>query len=151
MGHQDIQKGLRCGYISANITSRFHSLINAFDSDWINRDISDSVFPDIGLLNRCLNIFGDVAEVLSSEQVMRLVSEMTGDHDLNWFFTVDVNLFKKMVINNFQELSLPMHCGKRWAIFSINDALLDDRDRQISLQSNEFNGTHWFTAAIWIT
>ena len=115
-----------------------------------NHNIFDSVFPNISIYNQYLGIHGDVAEELTAEQIMMLVSAVTGDNDLRWFYTVDINLFKKMAIERFKDLLMPMLNGRKWAIFSINDALLDDEKRLKSSRLNEFNGTHWFTAAVWI-
>ena len=147
---QNVQKGLTCGYICANISSKFYTHIHSENSQWIYADIIDCASPDISLFNQMLGINGIAAEELTAEQIMKLVCTITGDQNIGWIFTVDINLFKKMAMNEFRNIKLPSLNGSRWAIFCINDAVLSDDERERSIQRDEFNGSHWFTTAIWL-
>ena len=148
--NKNIQKGLSCGYISANCSHRFFSLIQCKNEQWINENILDCAHPNVTLMNHVLGISGNTAIELTAEQIMILVSHMTNDNNLNWLFMVDINLFKSMAMNNFKNLKLPTLNGKRWAVFCVNDAKLSDNERMQSMQESEFKGSRWFTVAIWM-
>ena len=104
--------------------------------------------PNVSLYNQILEIEGDDAVILESQQLHMLVSHLTGDQNLSWFFTIDFNLFKSMVRTSFSNLDLPKFNGKRWAVFAINDAVLDHDMRQLALISNKKQGDHWYTALV---
>ena len=135
-------------YICANISSKFYSHILSGNSQWFYADILDCASPNISLFNQLLGIDGITAEELTAEQIMKLVCTITGDHNIGWIFTVDINLFKKMAMNEFKKIKLPSLNGSSWAIFCINDAVLSNDERERSIQKDEFNGSHWFTVAI---
>ena len=147
---QNIQKGLSCGYICAHILSKLCTEIQSQNMEWLYVDVLDCAFPDIALFNQILEISGNTAEELTSEQIMRLVSTLTGDQNIGWIFTVDINLFKRMSRNDFNDLKLPVLNDRRWAIFCVNDALLNNNERNKSILMDESNGNHWFTVAVWL-
>ena len=142
------QKGHSCGYICACIAMTFYNLHGSPISNWINHDSLISTEPDIILYNQILGLDGNKAQFLDSVQIHSLVSTLTGDKNLPWFFTVDVNLFKAMVKTSFSNVSLPRSNGKKWAVFAVNDAILDDKKRQMALRTNSCHGSHWFTALV---
>ena len=115
--NQNIQKGLSCGYICANLSSKFFSMIQHNDKEWINCDVTQCAFPNVSLFNEILDIPSLQAEVLSSEQILKLAVSLTHDHNIDWLYTMDVNLFKTVAMNNFQDLNLPSLNDKKWAIF----------------------------------
>ena len=125
-------------------------MIQQNDDDWIHKNVFDCAFPNIDLLNAILHIPGHEAEMLSSEQIMKLVSLTSDDPNVGWLYTMDVNLFKHLALDGFQKLNMPLLNEKKWAVFCINDALLTDSERIQSRQTNVFHGSHWFTAAVWI-
>ena len=126
----------------------FYNLLGNTVSNWINHDSLAFAEPDIILYNQILGIEGNSAQFLDSVQIFNLVSTLTGDKNLPWFFTVDVNLFKTMVKNSFTNLSLPRCNGKKWAVFAVNDAILDNEKREMALRTNSYHGSHWFTALL---
>ena len=142
------QKGLSCGYLCAKIVSRFFSLTAHQTEEWLLSDIADCFFPDIALFNQVLAINGNEAQELDSTQIMKLVSNMTNDNNLNWLFLVDINLFRRMLKQGFSNISFPSFNRKKYACFCINDAKLSDEERQINLQSGNNSGNHWFTAVV---
>ena len=142
------QIGLSCGYICACMASEFHGLLSKYTSNWLNSNLVSNWQPDISLYNQILGIEGNVAEELEAQQIHTLVSHLTGDTNLSWFFTVDVNLFKSMVRNSFSNVSMPQHNGKRWSVFAINDAILDLDMMQKAIMSNSCQGDHWYTAFV---
>ena len=144
------QKGLSCGYICACLATRFYNLLGNPVSNWINHDSLISTEPDIILYNQILGLEGDRAQLLDSVQIHRLVSTLTGDMNVPWFFTVDVNLFKAMVKTSFSNVSLPRYNETKWAVFAVNDAILDNEKRQKASITNSYHGTHWFTALVMI-
>jgi hypothetical protein len=142
------QKGLSCGYLCANIASKFFSLIALGTKEWLLSDITDFFYPDIALFNQILAIKGNEAQEIDSTQIMKLVSNMTYDVNLNWLFPADINLFRRMLKQDFSNLSFPSIDKNRWACFCINDAKLSDVERQNNLQSENNSGNHWFTAVV---
>ena len=136
------QKGLSCGYLCAKIVSRFFSLTEHQTEEWLLSDIADCFYPDIALFNQVLAINGNEAQELDSTQIMKLVSNMTNDNNLNWLFLVDINLFRRMLKQGFSNISFPSFNRKKYACFCINDAKLSDKERQINLQSGNNSGNH---------
>merc|ERR1712074_127559 len=136
-----------CGYICASIASYIYHL-QQFSSLNLTQGEHKCYNPDVVLYNNILNIDGNVAQILDSIQIMKLVTYLTGDCNLEWFFTVDVNMFKSFVRSNFSNLHLPSKGNKRWGVFCVNDAVLTEKQRASSLALNKYNGSHWYTAAV---
>ena len=107
-----------------------------------------SYHPDMVAYNNILNIDRSDAQLLDSVQIMKLVTCLTGDHNLKWFFVQDVNLFKSLVTSDFKDISFPKNGQKKWAVFTINDAILSNEQRKKNVQSNVCVGSHWYTVVI---
>ena len=145
--NSNTQIGLSCGYICASIASYIYHL-QQFSSLNLTQGEHKCYNPDVVLYNNILNIDGNEAQILDSIQIMKLVTYLTGDCNLEWFFTVDVNMFKSFARSDFSNLHLPSKGNKRWGVFCVNDAVLTEKQRASSLALNKYNGSHWYTAAV---
>ena len=141
------QVGNSCGYISSSIASHVFQIEN---NSWVllTKDDHYSYHPDILACNYVLGIDSSDAQLLDSVQIMNLVTSFTNDHNLEWFFVQDVNLFKSLVASNFAEISFSKKGHMKWAVFCINDAILNDEQRKTNVQSNICVGSHWYTVVI---
>ena len=144
------QIGLSCGYICACIASNFYEMITSKQPLPIASVTLDSCMPDITLYNQILGISGEKAQLLESVQILFLISKLTGDSDHSWFYIMDFNMFKLMAASFFSNLSLPKYNGKRWGVFAVNDAVLNDQQRQNAASLNTYHGNHWYTALVWL-
>ena len=142
--NDDSQVGLSCGYIVAECSRQFYNLKTKNIKNWITQDLDASL--NINLFNSILNIKGKLAQELESLQIMNLVSSLTGDKDLKWFYIMDLNLFKKMIFSNMKNIVETE--GSGWGIFSVNDAILNDSERLHLTEKENCTGHHWFTVAV---
>ena len=98
--------------------------------------------------NYLLNIDHSDAQLLDSVQILNLVTSLTGDYNLEWFFVQDVNLFKSLVASDFKDVSFPKNGQRKYAVFCINDAVLNDEQRKANVKSNVCVGSHWYTVVL---
>ena len=107
------------------------------------------VAPDfIKSCNEILTLKSSEAHLLESTQIMRLTSSIANDPNLDWFYTIDVNQFKNWVKLDFQNIDLPTNENRKWGVFCINDAELNDQQRSALIQSGNFIGNHWITIGL---
>ena len=114
----------------------------------LTKDDHPSYHPDILAYNFLLGIDRSDAQLLDSVQIMILVTSLTGDYNLDWFFVQDVNLFKSLVASNFADVLFSKNAHSKWAVFCINDAILNDEQRKKNVQSNVCVGSHGYTVVI---
>ena len=117
-------------------------------SNWISHDVHESYEPNISICNQIVGIDGCTAQILDSTQIMKIVANLTNDSNLEWLFTIDVNMFKSMVATGFSKVLLPKQGDQRWGVFCINDAILTDEQRRNSALLNQYHGTHWYTVVL---
>ena len=140
------QIGNSCGYISACIANHIYQSQDTWVS--LTKDDRPCYRPHVLGYNYVLGINRSDAQLLDSVQIMNLVTSLTGDYNLEWFFVQDVNLFKSLVASDFEDISFSKKGGIKWAVFCINDAILDDNQRRTNVQSNVCVGSHWYTVVI---
>ena len=141
------QKGLSCGYIAAYCAYQFY--ISILKKDLLDfHEMTFNYEPAIVHFNNVLNIENQEAEMLDSLQILKLVTSLTNDSNLDWFFILDVNMFKVMVKSKFETIKLKCHGNQKWAVFCINDLELNDAERLALSRSNMCLGNHWYTVAI---
>ena len=145
--NSNTQIGLSCGYICASIASYIYHL-QQFSSLNLTQDNQKCYNPDIIAYNNILQIDGNEAQILDSIQIMKLVTHLTGDCNLEWLFTLDINMFKSFVQSDFAGINLQRRGAKRWGVFCVNDAVLTDEQRKRSMASKQFNGAHWYTVIV---
>ena len=143
------QIGLSCGYISAICSSIFYENQMKSDKNWLFSNMGTNVAPDfIKSCNEILTLKSSEAHLLESTQIMRLTSSIANDPNLDWFYTIDVNQFKNWVKLDFQNIDLPTNEDRKWGVFCINDAELNDQQRSALIQSGNFIGNHWITIGL---
>ena len=98
--------------------------------------------------NDILNIDNNEAQILDSVQIMKLVSCLTGDSNLEWLFTLDINMFKSFVQSDFAGVNLKKSGSKRWGFFCVNDAVLTEEQRRRSLTFKQYDGSHWYSVIV---
>ena len=145
--NSNTQVDLSCGYICASIATYTYQLQN-FSSAFLTRGQHGCYKPDIMAYNSILSIHDKDAQILESAQIMQLVSCLTGDCNLEWLFTLDINMFKSFVKSDFSNLHLPRKGDKRWGVFCVNDAVLTSDQRKHSFVSKQYNGSHWYTVVL---
>ena len=141
------QVGQSCGYICASIASYVYHQ-QQVSSELLSQVEHQCYNPDIMVCNNILSIDDDEAQILDSTQIMRLVTCLTGDSNLQWLFTVDVNMFKSFVHSDFSGIDFPKKGNKRFGVFCVNDAVLTEEQRRNSLALNQYNGFHWYTVVV---
>ena len=146
--NNETQVGLSCGYICACIASQFYTLLSGSEYNLIESNLINSSVPNIKSYNVILGMCEEDAQLLDSVQILKLVTHLTSDKDLPWFYTIDVNQFKGMASTDFVNVSLPCQNGKRWAVFAVNDAVLSDQQRENAAHS--YHGNHWYTAIVFL-
>ena len=141
------QIGNSCGYISASIANYIYQ---CQDDACVSLTMNDhpSYHPDVLGYNFLLGIDRSDAQLLDSIQIMKLVASLTGDYNLEWFFVQDVNLFKSLLASDFDDILFSKKGGIKWAVFCINDAILNDHQRKTNVGSNVCVGSHWYTVVI---
>ena len=74
-------------------------------------------------MNSILGLGGRQAKLLESTQLIELLTYFTNDQNLEWFYIMDVNLFKKMGASNFQGINFKQLNNFLFAVFAVNDAI----------------------------
>ena len=140
------QKGNSCGYIVASCAAQFFEMFSKGKCPSQHNQISYE--PDVVLMNFILGLSGDEARLLESTQLIELITHLTNDHNMEWFYIMDVNLFRKSCANNFQGINFKQLNNFSFAIFAVNDAILSDDERLNLWANNKIAGNHWYTVVV---